>query len=343
MTAATKAPDTAVPGAAAPAAAVPGAAVPGAATAPTVAAGGTAPGWLLQPRRALAPCGCSGRRARGSFLGKTLAGAAEVLRQVMFTEEMAARPGLLQRLDPRAKIVSTVALLLAAALAHHVGTLAALYLGTLALAVASRVPFGFFVRRVWLFIPVFTGIVVLPAALSLVTPGEVVVPLWRWHGVPQGFTGPGLTAAALIVSRVAVSVSLVVLLTITTNWTKLLGSLRVLGVPRIFVLIIGMAYRYVFHLLISVEDMFLARRARTPGRPRHDARARAFVSASAGSLIGRAHQLSEEVHQAMTARGFRGDVKTLDEPRWRLADGLHLLAMLVVAALAVGGDRVLGH
>ena len=45
------------------------------------------------------------------------------------------------------------------------------------------------------------------------------------------------------------SISLVVLLTLTTPWAKLLAALRSLHVPKMFVLIIGMAYRYLFLLL----------------------------------------------------------------------------------------------
>src|SRR5659263_571441 len=69
-----------------------------------------------------------------------------------------------------------------------------------------------------------------------------------------------------------------------------------------FVLIIGMAYRYIFLLLGTVTDMYEARKARTVGAQTHDRTAREFVSASAGSLFGKAHQLSEEVHMAMSAQ-----------------------------------------
>ena len=46
-----------------------------------------------------------------------------------------------------------------------------MYAGTLGLAAASRISVRFFVKRVWLFIPIFTGIVVLPATLNVVTAG----------------------------------------------------------------------------------------------------------------------------------------------------------------------------
>ncbi|MEO9240773.1 MAG: cobalt ECF transporter T component CbiQ, partial [Jatrophihabitantaceae bacterium] len=239
------------------------------------------PDWLLSRDVALCPCGCIGKRRKGSYLQKTLTGAADLLRQVMFSDDSSSQPGLLQRLDPRAKVLGLLGLVVAGAFLHSIAALLVLYAGTLAGAVASRLPLSFFIKRVWLFVPIFTGIVLLPATLSVVTGGDVVLTLWHWHGHPEGFTSQGLTSAALVVCRVASSISLVVLLTLTTPWTRLLAALRSLGVPRMFILIIGMAYRYLFLLLGVVTDMYQARAARTVGTVRHDRRARAFVSASA--------------------------------------------------------------
>jgi cobalt/nickel transport system permease protein len=305
---------------------------------------GTAtPAWLLEGEVALCPCGCVGRRRKGGFVEKTLAGGAGVLRQAMFSDDVAAAGGLLQRIEPRVKLVSLFGLLLVAAFVRHVPVLVAMYLLTLALAAASGLPIGFFIRRVWLFIPVFTGIVVLPATFSFITPGEVVVPLWHWHGHPVGLTRQGLTSAALIVARVATSVSLVVLLTLTTPWTRLLAALRALAVPRMFILVIGMAYRYLFLLLGSVTDMFEARKARTVVAEA-DARAgRRFVSAAAGALFGRSYALSEEVHQAMVARGYRGDARTLERFTPAALDAVWVVACVAIAVLVLGGDRLLGR
>jgi hypothetical protein len=136
------------------------------------------PSWLLQGELAMCPCGCIGKRKKGSFVEKTLTGGAGLLRQVMFSEDVASARGLLQRLDPRVKLGSLLVLLVATAVVHNVVVLLAAYVSTVALAAASRLPVGFFVKRVWLFVPIFTGIVVLPATLSVVTPGDVVLQLW---------------------------------------------------------------------------------------------------------------------------------------------------------------------
>lgn len=314
------------------------------------AGGHAAPAWLLEADTGLAPCQHAGRRRRGSFVDKTIGGAAAVMRQAIFSEDVAAEDGVLQRMEPRVKLLSLLLALVGAALIRHLPVLLAMYLGTLVLAGVSKVSLSFFVKRVWLFIPIFTGIVVLPATLSIVTPGRVVLSLGHWwFGQQIGFTAQGLGAAGLIVTRVAVSISLVVLLTLTTPWNRLLAALRALFVPRIFVAVLGMCYRYIFYLLNAVTDMYTARKARSVGgavraRGTQGSRSgRSFVAATAGALFGKANALSEEVHMAMTSRGYTGNATTISQRRVRAMDLGLGLAVVAAAALAVGGDRILGR
>src|SRR6185369_12176979 len=70
-----------------------------------------APGWLLRGEIALGPCRCGGRRRRGSVVAKTLTGMSELARAAVFSEDAAAAPGLLQRLDARVKVVCALMLL----------------------------------------------------------------------------------------------------------------------------------------------------------------------------------------------------------------------------------------
>jgi cobalt ECF transporter T component CbiQ len=302
-----------------------------------------APAWLLEGEVGLCPCGCIGRRRKGRFVEKTITGASGVVRRAMFAEDVAERPGLLQRIEPRVKLLTLLGLLLAAAFVRHIPVLVALYAATLVAAIASKLSLSFFVKRVWLFVPVFTGLVVLPATLNLVTDGDIVVPLGTWFGHPVGITRQGLTSAGLIVARVAVSISLVVLLTLTTPWNRLLAALRALAVPRMFVLVLAMAYRYVFLLLTSVSDMYTARKARTVGADADVTSGRRFVAASAGALFGKSHVLSEEVHMAMVARGYTGNVRTLTSTRTTGRDLVWIAGCVTMIVLVIGGDRALGR
>ena len=301
------------------------------------------PRWLLEPELGLCPCGCIGKRRRGNFIEKTSRGATALLRDTLFSEDVAAERGLLQRIDPRVKLLGLFSLLVATAFVRNIPVLVALYGGTLVLAAASRLSVSFFVRRVWLFIPIFTGIVVLPATLNVVTHGHIVVPLGTAFGHRLGLTEQGLTSAGLIIARVATSISFVVLLTLTTPWAKLLAALRALLVPRMFVLVLGMAYRYLFTLLTAVTDMYTARTARTVARDADATSGRAFVAASAGALFGKAHALSEEVHQAMLARGYDGNARNINAFRIGLIDVAFAAACVASVVAALGIDRVIGR
>jgi len=264
--------------------------------------------------------------ARHNFLEKTAAQIAAALKETLADEELAARPGLLQGLDPRAKVVSTALLLLAVALAVRLEALAGFYLVTLPLAWLSRLPMRTFLRRVWLFVPLFTAVIAIPALF--LTPGE---PLLQATAGPIHLviTAQGLRSATMLVLRVATSVSLAVLLVISTPWPALLKALRSLRLPQALVLLLNMARRYIFLLLQTAEELLLARRSRQVGRL-SGAEGRRMAAGTAGTLLARAYYLSQEVHLAMEARGFRGEVRLLTEFRLRWPDLLWMLGAVLV-------------
>ena len=140
-------------------------------------------------------------------------------------------PGLLQRLDARVKVLTLLGLLVVAAfvaLDRRARRRCTSSPSRSRRRAAS--PSGSSSRGCGSSCPIFTGIVVLPATLNLVTPGTIVVPLGHWFGDPVGLTAEGLESAGLIVMRVAASISLVVLLTLTTPWTRLLHGLPIAAV-----------------------------------------------------------------------------------------------------------------
>jgi cobalt/nickel transport system permease protein len=230
-----------------------------------------------------------------------------------------------------------LAVVLAASLTGSIAVLAGLYAVILVVARASRIPFDFFVRRVWLGIPLFAGIVVIPAIFLVEGPRLFELALGPITIAPSI---PGLVGAVLFVSRVGVSVSLAVLLVITTPWADLLKSLQAVRVPQVFILVLAMTYRYIFLFLHLANGMFEARKsrvvARTSGREQ-----RRWIAGSVGSLLNRSVKMSNDVYAAMAARGFTGTIRSMHAYRMRAADWAALTGALAVAALAVAVGRVL--
>lgn len=268
------------------------------------------------------------RRQTTNFIERTLVDISHTLEQSFFAEELSRQRGLLQLLDPRVKILITVLLLVAVSLSHSLLVLLGLYVVALILAAISRIPLGMFIKRVWLLLPFFTGVIALPA--FFVTPGPPLVQL------PLGLviTRTGAQTALFLLLRVSTSVSFGILLVLTTPWNSLLKALAVLKVPDAFILIFGMTYRYIYLLLHTVNDMFLSRKSRVVGRM-NTGDERRVVAASVGSLLGKSLHLSEDVFLAMQSRGFRGHPRTLDTFRMQSHDWVFIVLMVLVAGLAI--------
>ncbi len=200
-----------------------------------------------------------------NFIERSLTGVLVFVKDSVFAEEFALKKGFLQVLDARIKIFCVVIFLCMALFSKDPAFLAALYLVCLLIAALSKVDLLFFIRRTWIFIPLFTFLIALPALFEVFSPGEPVLTLW-FFSLKLVVTRQGLMAASIFVMRVLASVSFTILLSLTTRHTQLLKALRVLGVPRVFVMTLGMSYRYIYLFIEILQNTFMALKSRV-GKP----------------------------------------------------------------------------
>ncbi|MDR3540638.1 MAG: cobalt ECF transporter T component CbiQ [Desulfosporosinus sp.] len=288
---------------------------------------------------------------QSNFIQKTLQDIIRFVRESVYSEEIALRSGFLQAIDPRIKLLAIFLLLITVNLLRHLPLLWGVYLAILILATLSKVPARFLVQRVWLVIPLFTGIMVFPALFNWVRPGDPLWTIWTFsaslHIGPIHFprelsiTHQGFWGAILLISRVGISVTLAVLLTLTTRWNNLLRALRTFFVPKIFVVTLEMTYRYIFVLITLLEDMFLARKARDSGHS-SGAEQRRFVGSSIASLFGKSLKMSEDVYTSMIARGYTGEIYTLQRFQLRWFDVFSMGVSLMLSLSLYAADKVLG-
>ena len=278
------------------------------------------------------------------FVAKTLAETTRAIEYSVFANQYAEKKGFLQRIDPRVKLLTTLALLIVIGLTHRLEVLAAFYAGTLILAVFSRISLGFFIKRVWVFIPLFTGIIALPAVFNIVTPGRplfTVISFQSPHAfgpfqIPQHITVTlqGVSGAAILVMRVAASVSMAVLLVVTTRWIRLLKALYVLKTPEVIIMILAMTYRYIHLFLRTVEGMFLAKKSREISdlkmKEEHG-----WIVSRLGVLVGKSYRLSNDVHLAMISRGWTGNPTLMDDFTINPIDGLWIAITLAIVIFGI--------
>ncbi len=132
---------------------------------------------------------------------------------------------------------------------------------------------------------------------------------WIYH-IPRdiGLTREGLQGVALLTARVFNSISLSLLVLYTTPFTEIIRALKVLKVPDTFLMVISLAYKYIFIFAKTVEDMHLARKSRMVGAAGDD-EARRWIAGRIGLIFTKTQIKCEELHKAMLSRGFSGEVR----------------------------------
>jgi cobalt/nickel transport system permease protein len=282
----------------------------------------------------IAPAAPGRRRARRSVARRTAEAIGRHIGEVLENEELAARPGLLQRIDARARLLAILVFSVTASLLRSPWLLAAVFALALALAAASAVELASFARKVWGSAGLLAVLLAAPATTRLITPGPVLIPLRA-----ISLTTPGVLGAVTLVLRVVASAGIALLVVWTMRWSDLLEALTRLKVPDVVVATLAMTQKQIVSLMRTVQQIHLARESRTltaATTPEN----REWVTGRMAFVVQKSMKTADDVYDAMLARGFSGAVRLMPRPAGGAADWAHLAAAVAVAAVLLGLDRL---
>lgn len=241
----------------------------------------------------------------------------------------------IQRLDPRLKLLATLAFVVGNVLLPDGAWLAfgLSWMFTVGVSTLARLGPTFALRRSY---------VALPFALAGLTvlfrpEGHLVFNL-ALGPLQAAITDLGIERFLTLMLRTWTSVQMALLLSATTSLPDLMHALRHLRVPAVLTAIIGFMVRFLFVLAEEASRLITARAARSAAAEGRRAggslpwRAR-VAGGMAGQLLVRSLDRAERVHSAMLARGFDGELLTLRPHALRQRDWL--VGVIVVAGLAV--------
>jgi cobalt/nickel transport system permease protein len=118
----------------------------------------------------------------------------------------------------------------------------------------------------------------------------------------------------------------------TTRHFELLRALRFFRIPQVFVMVLGICYRYIYLFVEIVENTHRAIRSRV-GAGMNYRKGQHIVTWNIAHLWARSYALNEQVYNAMVSRGFRGEPVVLEHARTRTRDWLWLLGSVVTVLL----------
>ncbi|MHB0999792.1 MAG: cobalt ECF transporter T component CbiQ [Armatimonadota bacterium] len=286
------------------------------------------------------------KRKTGMYVRRALGSFSEALAYQL--SGSASCGSWMSKIEPRAKIITILMVIVTATLVHGLLPLALILITGITLALSSGVKIKYF-GRVWLGIPLFSLAIILPAVLNVITDGTPVITIWHIDpGMKLGpwtlpetlsVTAPGLIVALRFILRITACVTFASMLTATTEQSALINGLRRLGMPRVFGMVLAMMQRYLSVLLRSAEDIHLAKLSRTisGGTIRSEQR---WVAAGMGSLFRRTYRLAEEIHEAMVSRGYDGDIQIRSSGKIYLPDKIWLASSAIFIMVIFILDRI---
>jgi len=241
----------------------------------------------------------------------------------------------IHRLDPRLKLLSTLAFVLATTSTPPSAWPVFSSLAVLAWAAifVSRIPLFQALKRSAIALP-FIGIV----ALSLpFTQGGQVMWAWRPFGWSLAITDQGVVLFVTILIKAWLSVLASGLLVATTPFSSLLQAMRTLHIPAILTTIISFMYRYLFVLVDEAMRLQTAREARSAGSGGSLLWRAHVLGGMIGSLFIRSYERSERIYAAMLSRGSARQIQAPMGLAWQPFDswvGLGWGAALIGIVLA---------
>ena len=233
-----------------------------------------------------------------------------------FIDQYSDLDSFVHRLDPRTKALAVLAFVLVV-MATPPTAWPAFALGTVLMAgliLLARLPLLYVLKRSAVVVPFVLMIALfLPFFEGGQVAGSCNVGWWR-----VSVTYEGLLVLWNVVVKSWLSALGLILLSATTPFPRLLRGLERLGVPRVMVMILSFMYRYIFVLVDEAMRLGRARESRNLGGGLLW-RARTLGN-MLGTLFLRSYYRAERVYQAMLARGFDGEMRTLSELRFGRAD-----------------------
>jgi len=215
-------------------------------------------------------------------------------------DTLATRDSFIHRLDPRAKLLTTLAFIFCVVSfdKYQFSSLLPLVIFPASQLVVGRLPVNFLWKKL-LFLAPF---VVLIGIFNPFFDRQIL-----FHIGPFGVSGGWMSFASILL-RSALTISAALILIATTSFSGVCLALEKIGAPRVFVLQLLFLYRYLF--VLGNEGTRLVR-ARTLRSFNRQGTGMAVFAQLAGQLLLRTLDRAQRIHLAMRCRAFSGEIHLL--------------------------------
>lgn len=179
----------------------------------------------------------------------------------------------------------------------------------------------------------FLIIGLLTVAINILQPDSKALFSLVIFNLKLGCTRESLVMAAKVFFKALGSVSCLYFLALTTPMFEILMVLKKLKVPKLFIELMGLIYRFIFVLLDTADSIFISQNSRlgyaTVKLGYH----------SLGKLIAAlfiaSYRKSQQIYIAMESRCYDGDIRLIEEQHRVSSLNIFLIAVLEIILIAI--------
>ena len=213
---------------------------------------------------------------------------------------LALRQTTVHRLDPRAKLLTTLCFIVCVVSfdKYEISAMLPFTVYPAVLIAAGHLPLGTILRKVMIVIP----FALLIGLFNPIFDRQVIMQVGSldiWGG---------WLSCGSIVLRAVLTATVAIILVATTGFPALCEALERFRLPKIFIVQLQFLYRYIFVLADEGVRMARAHQLRACGRRSLDLR---HFGSLAGQLLLRTWERAERIHMAMLARVFTGELSSV--------------------------------
>lgn len=221
-----------------------------------------------------------------------------------FLDQYSDLDSVIHKLDPRTKLITILCFVLAVVITPATQWRAFpcyfVFIGILLLL--SKLPLLYVLKRALAVLP----FVLLIGIFNLFKSGEALASIHIGHW-EIAVTHEGLLVFRTVLIKASLSIMGLILLSSTTKFPALLRGLQQLRMPRVMIVTLSFAYRYIFVLVDEAMRMRRARDSRNFGGKR------LWQMKTVGNMVGtlflRSYERGERVYTAMVSRGYDGEIR----------------------------------
>lgn len=283
------------------------------------------------------------KKGKLPFLDKTIHKIAVTIKLMYFQSEITSGKKIFH-IHPQIKFFSFIYLIVIISLAHTIKSQLVATIFIAGFYLVSKTSYKYVYKKIIFLSLVFGLLIFLPASLNIITPGKIVFKIVTFNSsshfwiyeIPQivGITDAGIHVVELLFLRVLNSVSLALFFLYSSSFPQLIKGSKVFFVPDTFLMIISLAYKFIFILSKSIEETYFALKSRLAGNIRNK-NMQDIVSGRVFYIFKKAKSNYENTYAAMISKGYNGKVIFQNETKIKAVDIYFLLLMLVAGIIII--------